>query len=218
MIYVFKISFFRVFMINRWANTDAEWTAQRKTGISQKDCYWFWRGGRSAGWRKCCFKSLNSLSRSRYQTCSIRFKVGVVRLSHAQTVITGGYAFYVFFEKIYIGISKIELSFLSTFENHQKIIPLRFYALYVAYVVDGAVGSRRRRSHQVWLKKIGLHQLYQRYKIHTLTVLLLKVKPLVPTTASVDHLWKRSCYACSMPCMHALWPYMLVLGIGCERN
>ena len=109
-------------MINRWANTDAEWTAQRKTGISQKDCYRFWCGGRCAGWCKCCFKSLNSLSRSRYQTYSIRFKVGVVRPS--QTVITGGYVFYVFFEKIQIGLSKIELSLRSTFENHQKIIPL----------------------------------------------------------------------------------------------
>ena len=70
------------------------------------------------------FESLNSLSRSRYQTCSIRFKVGVVRLCQAHNVITGGYAFCVFFEKIQIGLSKIELSFLSTFENHQKITPL----------------------------------------------------------------------------------------------
>ena len=45
-------------------------------------------------------KSLNSLSRSRYQTCSIRFKVGVGGLSQAQTVITGGYAFYVFLKKL----------------------------------------------------------------------------------------------------------------------
>ena len=44
-----------------------------------------------------CFESLSC---SRYQTCSIRFKVGVVWPSQAQTVITGGYAFYVFLKKL----------------------------------------------------------------------------------------------------------------------
>ena len=53
------------------------------------------------------FESLNSLSRSRYQTCSIRFKFGVVWPSQAQTVITGGYAFYVFLNRFKFDRAKL---------------------------------------------------------------------------------------------------------------
>ena len=53
------------------------------------------------------FESLNSLSRSGYQTCSIRFKVGVVWPSQAQTVITGGYALYVFLKRFILESAKL---------------------------------------------------------------------------------------------------------------